>query len=189
MRIGLIRHGETDWNVASRLQGAADIPLNDNGILQAEEAGELLRGQPWSRAVSSPLGRTRHTARIVTRAMGLGEPEIVADLIERGFGVLEGQSVYLPDGSRRDLTHPSVEPTDAVRTRALTALRAIAEAHPEENVLAFTHGAVVRQTLNALMARPAPRIANLSLSIIETDPAHPHGFSVWSANGYPMRLD
>ena len=71
MRLELIRHGQTDWNLADKLQGSSDIPLNDTGRGQALEAAGLLAGVEWSAIVSSPLGRARETAEIIA-----GEPLI-----------------------------------------------------------------------------------------------------------------
>jgi probable phosphoglycerate mutase len=74
-----IRHGETDWNVAYRLQGARDIPINRNGRAQALRCGEIMRDLLARDArsaadldfVASPLGRARETMEIVRAGLGL----------------------------------------------------------------------------------------------------------------------
>jgi broad specificity phosphatase PhoE len=91
-----IRHGETDWNAEGRLQGQHDIPLNDLGRVQAEEAGVILRSlcpQPddldwWV----SPLARTRETAERARAAIGLHPTYYKTDerLKELTFGRWEG---------------------------------------------------------------------------------------------------
>ena len=69
-----IRHGETDWNVEARLQGQRDVPLNDFGRVQAEEAGARLRGLVLHYEdldyVASPLSRTRETMERMREAIG-----------------------------------------------------------------------------------------------------------------------
>jgi len=62
MELYLIRHGETDWNRARRLQGHTDIPLNENGIELAEATGWGLRDVPIDLCISSPLSRAVETA-------------------------------------------------------------------------------------------------------------------------------
>ncbi len=62
------RHGETDWNVATRFQGHTDIALNDNGRKQAEELASKLRQFKIPLIASSDLSRALETARIVTTA-------------------------------------------------------------------------------------------------------------------------
>jgi len=94
--IFFIRHGETDWNAEGRLQGQRDIPLNDLGRVQAEEAGRILRSlhpQPedldwWV----SPLLRTRETAERAREAIGLHPASYKMDdrLKELSFGHWEG---------------------------------------------------------------------------------------------------
>src|SRR5258708_6813130 len=72
-----IRHGETDWNGAGRLQGRHDVPLNARGRAQAMHCGEILRdllardGHAAVEFVASPLGRARETMELVRVALGL----------------------------------------------------------------------------------------------------------------------
>lgn len=47
-KICLIRHGETDWNVRGKIQGKTDIPLNENGIMQAKQCRDYLDGSDWT---------------------------------------------------------------------------------------------------------------------------------------------
>ena len=55
MKICLIRHGETDWNVIGRLQGREDIPLNENGKIQARQCGLSLKSMNWTAIITSPF--------------------------------------------------------------------------------------------------------------------------------------
>jgi broad specificity phosphatase PhoE len=92
----LVRHGETDWNVEGRLQGQKDIPMNDLGRVQAEEAARRLKGLVarvddlayWA----SPMGRTRETMEILRTALGLAALGYRLDdrLVELTFGEWEG---------------------------------------------------------------------------------------------------
>jgi uncharacterized phosphatase len=66
----LVRHGETDWNRARRIQGATDIPLNDLGRAQAAEAGDLLSRRSFDRVVASPLSRAAETGSIIAARGG-----------------------------------------------------------------------------------------------------------------------
>lgn len=94
--IYFIRHGETDWNVEGRLQGQKDIPLNDLGRVQAEEAGRRLQALvPHVEDldyVASPMGRTRETMELLREAIGLNPTSYRLDdrLIELTFGAWEG---------------------------------------------------------------------------------------------------
>jgi len=98
-----IRHGETDWNVAGRLQGGRDIPLNARGRAQAAHCGGILRDL-FARAgngpsaydyVSSPLCRATETMEIVRVSLGLPAQGYRSDkaLIEIAFGDWEGFTI------------------------------------------------------------------------------------------------
>ncbi|HXV30610.1 MAG TPA: histidine phosphatase family protein, partial [Sinorhizobium sp.] len=106
MLIYMVRHGQTDWNAESRLQGQKDIPLNETGRQQATGNGQALGNilGPDAAAfdfVSSPLGRTRETMERLRRAMGLDPVAYRIDerLKEVSFGDWEGFT--LPELKRR----------------------------------------------------------------------------------------
>jgi broad specificity phosphatase PhoE len=98
-----IRHGETDWNVAGRLQGRRDVPLNARGRAQAVHCGEILRGlfaqagrDPATLAyVSSPLGRARQTMELARPPVGLDADgyRVEPQLAELAFGEWEGFTI------------------------------------------------------------------------------------------------
>ncbi len=96
--IYFIRHGETDWNLEGRLQGQKDIPLNDVGRVQAEEAGRKLRALvPHVEDlafIASPMTRTRETMEILRRTLGLHPESYKLDerLVELTFGSWEGMT-------------------------------------------------------------------------------------------------
>ena len=73
----LVRHGETEWNLARRYQGWGDSPLTARGVAQAEAYGRRLRLLPAAaeaEIVASPLGRARRTAEIIRDTLGRAEP-------------------------------------------------------------------------------------------------------------------
>ena len=73
MKICLIRHGETDWNVIGKLQGREDIPLNENGKIQAQYCGKALKNMVWTTIITSPLSRARQTAEIIAGVLNIHE--------------------------------------------------------------------------------------------------------------------
>lgn len=112
-----IRHGETDWNVAGRLQGHTDTDLNANGRRQAAIAGRVLKGLLSAPVLetlpvyASPLRRVMHTAEILLSEIGMGAPQLRPDdrLREIGFGSWEGR------------TWPEIRTRDPVGARARDA--------------------------------------------------------------------
>ena len=75
MKIYLVRHGETSWNIGRKVQGQTDIPLNETGVRQAEKVREELKDEVFDVCYCSPLMRARRTAEIATD----GRFEIVID--------------------------------------------------------------------------------------------------------------
>lgn len=94
MKLYIIRHGQTDWNRARRLQGRTDIPLNEWGRLVAELTKEGLKDVAFDVAFTSPLIRAKETAELVLKDRNV---PIIEDerIIEVNFGAYEGESFTL----------------------------------------------------------------------------------------------
>lgn len=154
-----LRHGETDWNARNLSQGNVDIPLNANGIAQAEAAAALLRGRGIATIRSSPLSRAHRTAEIVAAALGLAVA-VDADLREVAFGVQEGQpmSDWFADWMAGTATPAGAESFAALRARAVGAINR-AVAHPAP-VLVVAHGGLFRALRTAMGLEATSRTRN-----------------------------
>ena len=89
MRMYIIRHGETEWNAAGRLQGQTDISLNENGVRLARITGQALSHVNFDLIITSPLKRARQTAELVTEGKSIPIFED-ARISEISFGSWEG---------------------------------------------------------------------------------------------------
>jgi len=83
LKVALLRHGRTEWNVAGRIQGHIDIPLSEAGYA---ELADLRLPFSFARSYSSPMLRARQTAE----ALGLADPVLDARLMEQNWGIWEG---------------------------------------------------------------------------------------------------
>jgi uncharacterized phosphatase len=147
----LVRHGETDWNRARRIQGSTDIELNDTGRAQAATAGKLLARRDWATVIASPLSRAFETASIIAAETGLPAPLALPALVERRYGQAEGLNYQQVDErfpGESDV--PGRETRDEVTDRVIPALLAIASEYPGESVIVVSHGGVIRSVLNAI---------------------------------------
>jgi probable phosphoglycerate mutase len=152
-RILAIRHGETAWNVDTRIQGHLNIPLNATGHWQAERLGQALATENIAAIYASDLSRAHETALYVSRASGI---PVVAELglRERGFGDFEGRTfaeieIALPDQAERwRKRDPAFAPTGGesllqVQERVLATVDRLAKAHPGELIVMVGHGGVM----------------------------------------------
>jgi broad specificity phosphatase PhoE len=150
-----VRHGETDWNAAGRLQGHTDRPLNDHGRRQAEALADRLAGEDAVDAIyASDLSRARETAEIVGERLGL-TVVIDPDLREKNWGNWEGLT-----GDERASVEFVGESTEEHRERVLRAVRRIAERHPDQRIVVVTHGGSLRRIQAALNGVAEPVIDN-----------------------------
>lgn len=91
MKIYLIRHGQTDWNLAGKIQGSTDIPLNETGKSQAQALAKGMEKRPVMQIFSSTLKRAVATAAAIGRSQKV-DVDIIRGLEEVGFGHWEGMS-------------------------------------------------------------------------------------------------
>ncbi|WP_350347591.1 histidine phosphatase family protein [Agromyces sp. G08B096] len=167
MVIALVRHGQTDWNLALRMQGRTDIPLNATGREQARTAARRLADGGWDLVVSSPLVRARETAEILADGIRAELGGTDDDLIEEEFGEAEGMLVAAVAERWPDGDIPGREPVEHVAARGLAALGRLADAYEGRNVLAVAHGTLIRTTLAAISGHDRahfPKLDNVSSS-------------------------
>ncbi|MBP1870565.1 Glucosyl-3-phosphoglycerate phosphatase [Ensifer adhaerens] len=159
MLIYVIRHGQTDWNAESRLQGQKDIPLNDTGRQQATGNGMALAAILGGDAaqfdfVASPLGRTRETMERLRRAMGLDPTLYRTDdrLKEVSFGDWEGftlpelkRSVPERIAERRKVKWDFIPPGDDAESYEILSWRIAAWLKDVNRpTVCVSHGGVIR---------------------------------------------
>jgi 2,3-bisphosphoglycerate-dependent phosphoglycerate mutase len=181
-RVLAIRHGETAWNVDTRIQGKLDIGLNDNGRKQAERLGAALAKnqahEPITAIYSSDLWRAYDTALSISKATGIS---VVTDegLRERGFGVFEGKTFdevvhQWPDQALRwrerdpDFCPEGGESLTMFRDRILAASQALTARHPGEQIALVAHGGVMDVLYRAATGQgiQAPRTWSLGNAVI-----------------------
>ncbi|MCA1306927.1 histidine phosphatase family protein [Microbacterium esteraromaticum] len=169
MTVALVRHGRTAWNLARRMQGRTEVPLDDHGQAQADAAGALLARAEWMHLIASPLGRAVDTAdRIGEHVTGVAR-EIDDRLIERDYGAAEGLAVSEVHERWPDGGYPDAEPLDAVASRAGSALTEIAARRGNSIVVA--HGTLLRVGVETLTGSPCPRILNGQIVMLEVEEA------------------
>lgn len=152
-RLIAVRHGETAWNVGTRIQGQLDIGLNATGEWQARRVGQALADEAIDVIYASDLARAWNTALEIARPLGLQvRPE--PRLRERAFGCFEGMSFAeieqnLPDQARlwreRDpaFTPEGGESLLVFRDRITAVAAELAARHPGELVVLVAHGGVM----------------------------------------------
>ena len=163
-RLIVWRHGQTDWNVAGRLQGQTDTSLNETGHAQAAEMAARLATLSPSRIVSSDLERAASTAEKLATLVGL-PVETDARLREVSFGEREGLTrrevrdryPELEARFRRgeEIVSPGGESHADAAERFSAALREVtAVMASDETVVVVAHGAVIRVGICAFIGLP-----------------------------------
>jgi broad specificity phosphatase PhoE len=153
-RIIIWRHGRTAWNLAGRVQGQTDVPLDQVGREQARQAAARLASLRPNRIVTSDLARARETAEELGR---LADVAVETDvrLRERSFGVREGLTMaeawdQLPDHMARwaagdEAGIPGSESSAAAGERFTSAVHDYLQSlGPDETLVVVAHGGVTR---------------------------------------------
>jgi broad specificity phosphatase PhoE len=145
----LVRHGQTDWNVAGRYQGQLDPPLNHQGRQQAREMAVALADVGFDAIYSSDLARARQTAAALAALIGC-PVQLDARLREIHQGQWQGRLIAdirqeWPDVLTRwerapwQNSPPAGERLEQVQARLFAAIDEIVAHHPDETVAVFTH--------------------------------------------------
>ena len=153
--ICLVRHGQTDWNKASLIQGRYDIPLNDTGREQIHITSSKLRKTniKWDVFLSSPLSRAVETCEIICKDLSYENIKIIKreNLIEREFGEADGipicDEVYVKILSDN---YKGIETSKEINDRAINEILDIAKTYPNKNVLVTTHSHFIKGAFTVL---------------------------------------
>jgi 2,3-bisphosphoglycerate-dependent phosphoglycerate mutase len=152
-RVIAVRHGETEWNVLTRVQGQLDVPLNDKGRWQAQRLRLAMADESPAAVYSSDLRRACETAQSVASATGVPvRPD--SALRERAFGIFEGYTFReieqrWPDESLRwrqrdpDFGPEGGETLRAFYARCVNAATRLAAAHAGQSIVLVAHGGVM----------------------------------------------
>ena len=177
-RITAIRHGETAWNVDTRIQGQLDIALNDKGRWQAERTGAALAGEDVSAVVASDLWRAYDTALSVAKPLNL---TVVTHegLRERGFGEFEGktfaeiESTWPEKAKKWRHRDPEFSPEGGeslllFKERVLHTMKALAANYVGQHIVVVSHGGIMDVMYRAAtgLALDAPRSWDLGNAAI-----------------------
>ncbi|MEG3070641.1 MAG: alpha-ribazole phosphatase [Candidatus Syntrophopropionicum ammoniitolerans] len=182
-RIYVIRHGETAWNVVSKLQGHTNVPLSDNGRSQARLLGKRLAGLEFENLYSSDLVRAYETAQIISQYHHNLEIKTLPALREINFGRWEGFSIkeiaeLYPEKIKQwwktplQTRLPDGESLGDLVQRVAAVVKNIVESHTGGNILLVTHGGVIRSIVDAVLGMDLNEhwrlcLENASLNIID----------------------
>ena len=152
-----VRHGQTDWNLAGRMQGVSDIPLNQTGIDQAFAVAGKISDTAVTRLIVSPLLRALKTAAIIAEARQL-PMQVDSQLMERSFGSYEGQYTAemrlkhnLPeDESITKILPPDAEHWPQTLSRSHATIAKWLLSCPDDTLLFVGHAAFFRALYESL---------------------------------------
>ena len=153
MKIYVVRHGQTKWNLEGRIQGKTNIELNEKGREQAKTIRDLIAKYDIDLIISSPLKRAKETAEIINSKL---KCPIIFDkaLEERGFGIFEGKirkeiqdevlNSHVLDNYYLNTKYGEVEPIKETCERVWGLLNKLKENYQDKNILLVTHGGTIR---------------------------------------------
>ena len=166
LKLYIVRHGETEWNVIKRFQGQLNTPLTEKGIKKLKETGKKLENVLFDEVYTSELGRTVASAEIIlneNRGYRNKKRELkkLSELNEVYFGVWQGltyEEVFLkyPEEANNyfyNVKNYKAENVEAEKLedaleRFLKGINKILNIHKSGNILVVTHGTVFEMFIN-----------------------------------------
>jgi len=193
LQVYLVRHGETEWNAARKIQGQSDSPLTQKGIFQARQVAERVRNEGITHVITSDLGRTRATAQIIADVCGcdvIVEPRLrelhMGVLEERGLDNLsaneESWRKQMVDGTPNGRI-PQGESMTELAERMRSALDSCLDLPAGSKPLLVSHGIALGCLISTILGLPPYaerrlRLRNCSISRVD------HQESAWLASGW-----
>lgn len=153
MRVYVVRHGESAWNVTRQWSGWTDCPLTEKGRADAAKAGEFLKSVSFDRVYASDLSRARETAEIAVPGC---QCEVTPLLREVNVGTLAGQpwTCLTPEDRARIAVRGYAdydgESQEEFRGRIVQIQKKL-EGLDCENVALFAHGGWLRCILETVL--------------------------------------
>jgi probable phosphoglycerate mutase len=189
-RIIAIRHGETAWNVDTRIQGQLDVELNETGLWQARQVARALREEPLAAVYASDLARAYRTAEAIAQSAGL-QPIPTPALRERHFGLFQTRTwneieQLWPDQAQLwrtrvpDWAPQGGESLITLRDRVSHAVNTLAAQHLGEQIVLVAHGGImdVLYRLASGLDLQAPRTWSLGNAVINRLLWSPQGLTL-----------
>jgi broad specificity phosphatase PhoE len=160
----LVRHGQTVWNTENRFHGHMDSPLSELGREQVRRVAARLAQTHIDAVYSSDLPRARETAESIIAGRNLSV-ETREDLRERCYGVLEGKTLEEVsatagawfvswEADRLQKSPPAGETQPEMCERVMETLYEIAQAHPNQTVVAAIHGGPIKSAVYDILHIP-----------------------------------
>ncbi|ETS32478.1 phosphoglycerate mutase [Photorhabdus temperata] len=193
LQVYLVRHGESEWNAARRIQGQSDSPLTETGKYQARLVAQRVKSENITHIITSDLGRTRRTAEIIAEVCGC---EVVLEprLRELHMGVLERRNIdsltseeerwrkKVLDGTPGGRI-PEGESMEELSVRMRAALETCRHLPSGSRPLLVSHGIALGCLVSTILGLPAHaerrlRLRNCSLSRVD------YQHSPWLASGW-----
>ena len=183
MKLYIIRHGQTDWNVEGKIQGRQDIPLNDMGRRQARALADGMKSRPVASVYSSPQKRAMETAEAIAGPLGL-TVKAVPQLMEIGYGDWEGRSAEDILTTDRELyeswwQHPATvaplggETLNQVDERCRQAWDMIRSGMKGDTAVVAHGGTLAHFIVHLLEGQPEAKeivVSNASITTMDYDP-------------------
>ena len=147
MKIYIIRHGQTDWNVNKIIQGQKDIELNKTGEEQARNQIKTFNEYNFDLIICSTLKRAKRTAQIINSEKNI---DIIYDerLKERYFGNYEGTPANFDEDPiynlKTNIKENNIETAQELYNRINELLEEIKEKYKNKKILLVTHGGTTR---------------------------------------------
>jgi probable phosphoglycerate mutase len=182
-RLFLVRHGETDWNLAGRFQGHTDVELNETGRAQARALAERFVGREVNAVASSDLRRARETAEILASLLQAPFAGVDAGLRERSYGCFEGLTreecaaqfpeLWAAHANGHTVEVPGAERREVVMDRIVRAVKRVMDTHSTigASLAIVTHGGAMRAFLEATCGTKVPPVQNTAVYVVEYDGA------------------